>query len=124
MPFREKTGKNQTSSKKNVSQNFWPSAKAARYAVYRPDYDTEVREKAARTALEFYRRKVTFDNRYDLASDDKLYCTELVIKAFQHAGLRISDIPTTEINLLFATKKLILPGNIIENPHFYKIINN
>lgn len=109
--------------KKERISEFLDFPKAARYAVYRSDYDAKVRAKAARTALDFYRRKLLFDNGYDLASDDKLYCTELVIKALQHAGLRISDFPTTEINLLFARKKLILPGNITEDPHFYKLLN-
>jgi hypothetical protein len=46
----------------------------------------ELRE-AVRTALGFAAARVPFDTRFDLATEDRLYCTELVQLAFRRAGV-------------------------------------
>jgi hypothetical protein len=114
-------GKSPDFIRKEKITHFLSGEKASDYAVYRSDFSGESREAASRNAFRFYTDHLIFDNHYDLESDSELYCTELVIKAFNGASAFPEDIKTTELNFGFWKKRLILPGNLIENPHFIKI---
>jgi hypothetical protein len=57
-------------------------------AVYRPVAGSpEVPSRAVGIARELEAAKVPFDTRFDLATEDRLYCTELVDLAYRRAGL-------------------------------------
>lgn len=43
------------------------------------------RRKLLRTADSLYRLKIPFDMQFDLKSDDRMYCTEMVAKSIQHS---------------------------------------
>ena len=45
------------------------------------------------SALAYVRRQVPFDTAFDLTDDDRLYCSELVYKAFLSAGVELVDHP-------------------------------
>jgi hypothetical protein len=109
--------------KKEKIVDFLNSKKVSHYAIFRPGFPVAINKSAAMNALQFYYKKLTFDNQYDLNTDDKLYCTELVIKAFRKTNFNIGEFPVTELNFGFEKKRLFLPGNILENQHFIKIIN-
>jgi len=95
--------------------------KASRFAVYRADFPDSIRTRAADAALSFFREQRLFDNRYDLETDDRLYCTELVLKAFGQANAALTGLGMTELDLVFGKISLLFPGNLIENPHFHLI---
>ena len=54
----------------------------ALYAINAPD---SIREEIVRQARIFFEREIPFDLDFDLASDDKLYCSELVAKSINNA---------------------------------------
>ncbi len=98
--------------------DFLTPEKASRFAVYRADFPPETRKRAAERADLFFREHRLFDNRYDLESDDKLYCTELVLKAFRQAEASLPALGMTELDLIFGKITVMVPGNLIENSHF------
>lgn len=110
--------------KKEKITDFLTPRKAKRFAIYRSDFTNEERKIAATTAFNFYKEQKTFDNKYNLVTDDQLYCTELVIKVFQKAINESLNLSITHLNLVFGTLNVIMPGDIISNPHFNLIINN
>jgi len=109
--------------KKEKLTTFLAPEKASTYSIYRSDYSEEINKSAALFANQLYRQKLLFDNKYDLKTDDKLYCTELVLKVFQQATNQSVKLHTTRLSVLIGNIDLIMPGNIIENPHFQPIIN-
>lgn len=109
--------------KKEKLATYLAPQKASTYSVYRSDYSEEINKNAALFANQLYREKLLFDNKYDLNTGDKLYCTELVLKVFQHATNQSFSLNTTRLSVFIGNIDLIMPGNIIENPHFKPIIN-
>jgi hypothetical protein len=109
--------------KKEKINTFLAPKKASTYSVYRSDFSEDINKKAAYFANQLYRKKLLFDNKYDLNTDEKLYCTELILKVFQQATNQSFKINTTRLPVLIGKIELIMPGNIIENPHFKPIIN-
>lgn len=122
VPGENKGGKDYI--KKEKLADFLLPEKASEYSVYRSDFSETVNETASRIAYNFYKEKRLFDEKYDLTTNDKLYCTELILKVYQQASNQALKLKTTHINILFGTMDLIMPGNIIENSHFHSIINN
>jgi hypothetical protein len=110
--------------KKEELTEFLNPEKASEFAIYRSDFSEEIKNRAAENAIQFFENKLTFDDKYDFTSDDQLYCTELVLKAFQPDILKSLKIKSTNLNFIFGNVDVIMPGNIIENPHFFKIINH
>src|ERR1700761_8478605 len=49
--------------------------------------DRAAAARAGTIALGYAHRRLPFDDGFDLATDDRLYCTELVWKAFRSAGV-------------------------------------
>jgi hypothetical protein len=58
-----------------------------------------------------------------MQTDQTLYCTELVLKAYQQGGLQINKVlkELNEVNILVARRKILMPGAFISSELFYKI---
>ncbi len=103
---------------------FLSTEKASAFAVYRPEFKTEIRNQVSEIALQFYQSKYTFDYAYDLKSESKLYCTELIFKAFREAGVELSGIHPSTVDFGFVQKQIILPAAFLKNPSFTRINYN
>ncbi len=110
--------------KKEKLTEFLNPKKASEFAIYRSDFSKDIKNRAVLNAIQFFENKLTFDDKYDFNSDNQLYCTELVLKAFQPDLFKSLTIKSTNLNFIFGNINVIMPGNIIENPHFFKIINH
>lgn len=53
------------------------------FAIYRSSINTNVVDSVL---IEYFKKRVSFDNDFDLKSDDKMYCTELVYKVLTAAN--------------------------------------
>ena len=53
-----------------------------------------------------------FDMQFDLASDNRMYCTEFVYKAVEEASNHKILLSTTTLN----HKKFVAPDNLFINP--------
>ncbi|MDR3355556.1 MAG: hypothetical protein LBO21_10985 [Synergistaceae bacterium] len=63
-------------------------------AIYRltdEGAQTAVSEAASLAALEYYTLSVPFDHQFDVCDATSLYCTELVLRAYEKAGVDLSE---------------------------------
>lgn len=103
---------------------FLSTEKASAFAVYRPRFETSIRNRVSEIALQFYQSKCTFDNAYDMKTESELYCTELILKAYRKAGVELSGIYPSTVDLGFIRKQIILPAAFLKNPSFTRINYN
>lgn len=89
---------------------FFSTMMATCGAVRRPA-NRAAAHKAAVWAMAAYRRGTEFDHDYDSADTTRLYCTELVARAYASAGLDIAGPPTHEVNLPGLHTRCWLPSD-------------
>ncbi len=77
---------------------------------------------AARAAAAMAEEGFHFDGAFDLANDRKLYCTELVWKAYQATGIDLVDGRFDTLKFpLFAATQVILPSRLQKSPHLQQV---
>jgi hypothetical protein len=73
-------------------QEYLRSDRALAATAYRVVTDDPSQTEAAvQIAKDYAERRTPFDNAFDLTSDDALYCTELVWRAYKNAGIDLVD---------------------------------
>jgi uncharacterized protein YycO len=73
------------------AEDFLSPANVDRAAVYRLDREALRAEAASREAWSYFERGIAFDHRFDIVNEDRLYCTELVWRAFRAAGVELGE---------------------------------
>lgn len=106
---------------KETFHNFLNPKNTSSYAIYRTNCNPKILTKVVNQAQNFYLKKYTFDNDYDLNTDTKLYCTELIQKAFKNAGIYL-NLNVKEFDYVIGKHKIIFPSEFTKAPLFYKII--
>lgn len=87
-------------------------------ALYRPHgAAAERRLTAVETALGYVRQGVPFDGRFDLATSDALYCTELVWAAYRAAGIDLAGGQFDRLRLPLMPGEYLLPSRLIASEH-------
>lgn len=76
-----------------ASQWFSPANNHA-FAIYRYVIADSLKEKMVKTVQEFYREKRKFDMDFDIDTDDRLYCSEMVWKAVSAADNSLIPLQT------------------------------
>ncbi len=76
---------------------------------------------AALKAKSFYDIKLVFDGAFDMKSDDKLYCTELVWKAFKMTGIDLIQGKFDKLFLPFVKGFVILPSSLLHSSFIEEI---
>ncbi len=93
--------------------DFLAPGKASAAAVYRLRSDVADRAPAAVLAASGYAaRRVPFDDAFDLATDDTLYCTELVWRSYRMAGLDLVDGRFDHLDMPIGKDIYILPSSL------------
>jgi hypothetical protein len=106
-------------------EEFLSDGKAARIGVYRLIQNSpEKINLASSYAYKCYIKKYCFDDDFDLVSDKQLYCTELIWKAYKHAGIDLVCNRLKDINIIVASRTMIVPSSIIESKLLKKIYSN
>jgi len=101
---------------------FLSGGKAVRVAVYRLIQNSSEKINIASSyAYNCYIKKLCFDNNYDLVTDAQLYCTELIWKAYNRAGIDLVNNRLRNINLIITSKIMIMPSSIIESKLLKKV---
>jgi len=113
-------------SKTNLIQKeklstFLNSKNASKFAVYRSDFNEVYLDKVVKTANSYYLNKYEFDTKYDLTTNTKLYCTELVLKAFNNYGA-ILNVKPKQLNYIIGKHMIIFPSEFTKAPFFNRII--
>jgi len=91
---------------------FLSADRASAAAVYRTD-DRASASRAAAVATEYARRRLPFDAAFDLSTADRLYCTELVWRAYLAAGLDLTGGATDSLSIPLGHGPYLLPGTLL-----------
>lgn len=83
--------------------DFLAPANAIAAAIYRPK-SFQAAPLAVRAAGDFARRHLPFDGAFDLSTPDRLYCTELIWRAYLAAGIDLADNAAPENSYLFPSR--------------------
>lgn len=95
-------------------QDFIDQAKNERWAIVRYQL-TESENSMFLKQLEFFRmRNVSFDTQFDLATDDRMYCSELLYKSLILATKNSGFIAFTQT---LSGKRYIAIDNLFQNKH-------
>lgn len=113
-------------SKTNLIQKeklsaFLNSKNASKFAVYRSNFNEVYLDKVVKTANSYYLNKYEFDTKYDLTTNTKLYCTELVLKAFNNYGA-VLNVKPKQLNYIIGKHMIIFPSEFTKAPFFTRII--
>jgi hypothetical protein len=100
--------------RKELLSEFCSNREALSYAIYRTDLENW---KIDSFAGELYRQKIMFDTKFDLLTDDKMYCTEFVYKVLVKASGKDNFLPLTTVNNI----TYCACDNLFLSPHFIKI---
>jgi len=107
--------------KKESLAEFLKPKNTSEFAIYRSHYKKVFLDKVVQEANSFYLKKYEFDNKYDLETDSKLYCTELVLKAFNNVGISLK-IKAKVLNYGIGKHNIIFPSEFTKAPIFNRII--
>jgi uncharacterized protein YycO len=78
----------------------------------------ECAEKAAQYAKEFLEKEVLFDHDYNLNDSTKMYCSEMIWRAYMRAGRDITDQRRTEVRSSpIYNGTYILPSDVYQNEY-------
>ena len=106
-------------------EDFLSNENAAKFAVYRvADSLHNTSLVASKFVYKCFLKKYSFDDDYDLKTDNKLYCTELIWKAYKHAGIDLVKGRLCNLNFILVSKKIIVPSSIIKSKLLKKIYSN
>jgi hypothetical protein len=120
VPYEEGNGNNEMKCEK--LESFLSFDKASRAAVYRVHGMSDAGlTKAVQWAKKAFDARVKFDEEYNLVSDDKLYCTELIWKCYRASGIDLVKGQFDNLNIPLKGGNYILPGRLILNPLLVKI---
>ncbi len=96
-------------------EEFFRGRKAISGAIYRAPLTTKELRQVAEKCIDFYNAKVPFDAEYSLDESEKLYCTELLVVAFEAVGYDITKGHSTTLNTPLFRGRYIFPSDIIAN---------
>ncbi|MDD6517605.1 MAG: YiiX/YebB-like N1pC/P60 family cysteine hydrolase [Prevotella sp.] len=84
--------------------------------------DSSIAQRAANVALRIFRKGTPFDDKFDDKDTSKMYCTELVVYAYRHAGIDLTEGRRHEIDLPIIKTACIFPSDIYASRHLKSII--
>ena len=108
--------------KMETPEKFFLSMNAKIGEVRRLKGDTATAIRAARHAMEIYRRGTLFDHNYDDTDTTRMYCCELIEHVYKTAGLPIAGKTRHDITLPGMKLRCILPSDLCDSEKFERII--
>lgn len=103
--------------------DFVATHQATAVAAYRPHAPVAVRRAAAHEAARLHSLSVPFDADFDLTSADRVYCTELVWRAYTAAGIDITAGRRTTVGLAGWRRVAILPTTLTGSPLLHPVVS-
>ncbi len=97
--------------KKDPLSVFCDATQNEAIGLFRFPLTNEIKIKLDSLIQDYFSRKIPFDMNFDLATDDKMYCTEFVAKILNRASEQEFVFDTSEVN----SKKYIAVDNIFLN---------
>lgn len=78
--------------------SFCASKEALAFGIYRPDLSASLSKAVDSLATSYWRKGLEFDTHFDLESNDKMYCTELIYKIYDEVLRENNFVPLTSIS--------------------------
>jgi Permuted papain-like amidase enzyme, YaeF/YiiX, C92 family len=100
--------------RKDSLKNFCDPRKNVAFGIFRYEINRAEIEKLKEIIHEWYAKAVRFDTRFDLKTDDRMYCSEMITKALAEASGKKIMIQTTQLSAVeasFLTAYTHLPFN-------------
>jgi hypothetical protein len=82
------------------------------FGIYRYQISNTQQKSIINYIQDFYHSKITFDMQFDLGTDNKMYCTELVYKTIKRATSDSVNLLTTTQN----NRTFVAVDNLFMNP--------
>ncbi len=82
------------------------------FGIYRYKLSPAENKSLCETVRQFYKKQVMFDLKFDLSTDDRMYCSEFVYKSVARATRDSIVIPVT----VFANKRFVTIDDLFTNP--------
>lgn len=112
--------KNENMRKEQLSTFISPLQVNA-YAIYRSNLNSA---KIDSLSGVFYNKKIQFDSKFDLSTDDQMYCTEFVYKVLTHVSGKNNFIPLNIVSgKEFIACDNIYLSSLMENIYSYHYEN-
>ncbi len=83
--------------------------------------DNAIGREAARFATRYYEEAVPFDAGFSLSDSTRMYCTELVWRAYLAAGADLIDGHFNQVRFLHLQGKTILPSTLLQSKHLREV---
>lgn len=109
--------------RKDTPEDFLSEKNASHFCVLRPKLNEKQLLAVTESAEQFYKKQILFDEKYNLADDAFMYCSELVLKAFLKNSIKIDDIEPQNLNFTWGNHKIIMPNSFVKSSHFTGIIS-
>lgn len=110
--------------KMETMKEFLDVEKSADFAVYALKEDfRSYGQKVSDKAMTYVRNHIEFDSEFNIEDETKLYCTELIWRAYNYAGLNLTD-SIDRINSPVYKGDFIYPSTLFSSPVFEKIYPN
>ena len=107
--------------KMDTPEKFFSHKNASKGEVCRPK-DSSIAQRAADVALRIYHRGTLFDDKFDDQDTSKMYCTELIVYAYRHAGIDLTEGRRHKVDLPIIKAACILPSDIHASMHLKSMI--
>jgi hypothetical protein len=82
------------------------------FGIYRYQINEQQQKNIIAVAREFYKQGIMFDMKFDLVTDDRMYCSEFVYKTVKKATHNSVAIVTTTLNHI----QFVAVDNLFVNP--------
>lgn len=109
--------------KMEALEQFYTPDKAKAGKIMRLNIDPELKTTITQYALQSYKNQTHFDHNYNLNDSTKLYCTELIWRAYKTAGIDITNNKTRYINFSVFKGNMIFPSHIQNNEKLISIFS-
>ncbi|MBN8668158.1 MAG: hypothetical protein J0M30_11695 [Chitinophagales bacterium] len=101
------------------------------FGIYRYDLDSQELAALKQKVIQHYENKLPFDMSFDLSTDDKMYCVEMIAKSVEEASRGRIQFTRSIVNadlkrkyLKMALQKKVLPSRESANQREYLAIDN
>ncbi|MBZ8180864.1 YiiX/YebB-like N1pC/P60 family cysteine hydrolase [Oscillatoria salina] len=91
-------------------------------AIYRLQVsEATISQLAAEIATSYAQENLAFDAEFDLTTPDKLYCTELIWRAYLTAGIDLTDGKFDKLQLPMRQGEYLLPSRLLSSQYLKQV---